>query len=169
MTLQQPLFGRVMTARVAADRMYVGTGVAYEVAVYRSDASLAMLVRRAHTPVQVTDRLLDWQMQHELDNAPEDHRTLMRHDFAEMPVPDVLPPYRTIEIDAHSNIWVQEYTAGRDALSQWSVFDSNGAWLGEVTLPLGLELLEIGSDYVLAKDTDELGVEYVKVYALTKP
>jgi hypothetical protein len=169
MTMQRPPFGRIMTARVMADRLYVGTGVTYEVAIYRPEATVAMLVRRAHTPVSVTDQLLDWQMQHELNNAPDDHKASLRRDLADMPVPEFLPPYRTIEIDVHSNLWVQEYSVGKDTLNEWSVFDSSGVWLGDVSLPLGFELLEIGSDYVLGKEKDELDVEYVKVYALTKP
>ena len=38
-----------------------------------------------------------------------------------------------------------------------------------MTLPSGVEPLEIGVDYLLAKEKDELGVEYITVYELLKP
>ena len=50
----------------------------------------------------------------------------------------------------------------------WSVFNADGRWLGEVVLPEDLEVYEIGEDYVLGKETDEFDVEYVRVYRIRK-
>jgi hypothetical protein len=49
------------------------------------------------------------------------------------------------------------------------VFDPDGRWLGDLDLPRGLRVDEIGADYIAGVERDTLGVEYVKVYRVVKP
>jgi len=51
----------------------------------------------------------------------------------------------------------------------WTVIDRAGRSLGEVALPEGLEVWEIGSDYALGEFADEPGVEHGRMYRLIKP
>jgi len=55
-----------------------------------------------------------------------------------------------------------------DEPANWSVFAPDGVWLGRVTLPSGLEVYEIGSDYILGRSMDEMDVERILVYELVK-
>ena len=48
------------------------------------------------------------------------------------------------------------------------MFDPEGVWLGPVTLPGRLQIVEIGPDYVLGTTRDELGVESVVMYDLDR-
>ena len=48
------------------------------------------------------------------------------------------------------------------------VFRPDGVYLGTVQLPHDLEVEEIGADYVLGKTTDDLDIEYVRVYGLDR-
>lgn len=48
------------------------------------------------------------------------------------------------------------------------VLDPEGRVVGSVLLPEGLEVLEIGEDYVLGMHTDELGIQRIRRYALLK-
>ena len=50
--------------------------------------------------------------------------------------------------------------------SVWSVFDAQGRWLGDVTLPARFSPMDIGADYVLGVARDEDGVETVAMYTL---
>lgn len=51
----------------------------------------------------------------------------------------------------------------------WSLgFDPEGAWLGRVALPMGLDVYEIGSDYILGRSMDKVEVERILVYELVK-
>ncbi len=50
----------------------------------------------------------------------------------------------------------------------WTVFDREGRVLGLVETPGGLTIFEIGEDYILAKVTDDLGVEYVRLWGLMR-
>lgn len=48
------------------------------------------------------------------------------------------------------------------------VFLRDGLYLGTVKLPADLREIEVGPDYVLGVTTDELGVEYVKMFGLDR-
>jgi hypothetical protein len=59
-----------------------------------------------------------------------------------------------------------QYTSPPLVTSTWNVFDAEGRWTMNVTMPARFSPMEIGSDYVLgiARDTD--GVETVVMYRL---
>lgn len=48
------------------------------------------------------------------------------------------------------------------------MFDSDGVAEAMVDLPAGLEVQEIGQDYVRGLWRDELGVEYIRTYAILR-
>ncbi len=74
-----------------------------------------------------------------------------------------------IHVDVVGNLWVRDYNRPGDHSSRWSVFDSEGRFLGPIALPDGLMPLDIGDDYVLGlwRDTDD--VDHVRMYDLVKP
>ena len=61
----------------------------------------------------------------------------------------------------------QEWTIPRPS-GLHDVFRPDGVYLGTVQLPNDLDVEEIGKDYVLGKTTDDLDVEYVRVYGLDR-
>ena len=42
-------------------------------------------------------------------------------------------------------------------------------WLGDLTMPRGLSVVEIGEHHVAGVERDDTGIEYVRVYRLVKP
>ena len=71
-------------------------------------------------------------------------------------------------VDDEMNVWLEDFPMDSLHTNRWCVFDSTGVWSGSVTLPEGLAIFEIGTDYVLGKMEDELGVERVMAYALVR-
>ena len=65
-------------------------------------------------------------------------------------------------------MWVKEtsFDNPTSTARQWSVFDGKGIPLGIVDIPTDLQVFEIGRDHVLGVWTDDLGVEYVRMYDL---
>lgn len=70
-------------------------------------------------------------------------------------------------VDALGTTWVPLEPGPSDSRRIHDVFDEEGVYLGQVALP-HLRVHEIGPDYVLGVETDELGVEYVVLYALDR-
>jgi len=182
-TAMQPLlFGKHSDLTVSGGTVWVGTENTYSLDAYASeDGRLTRIIRNlAYEPRIVTDD----QVRAERDRRSADVDSMVtrmpqmassgwldaqRENLNALRTPEHLPAYQDIRADRAGNIWVQEYAMpGTEAL-QWTVFDSEGQMLGTVDLPSGFTVFEIGNDYVLGDYIDDLGVEYVRVYALIKP
>ena len=86
------------------------------------------------------------------------------------PAPDSIPRGRSLQIDRSGNTWVGMWQMGEAETGHdtYEVFLADGRLLGEVTVPAGSELMDIGEDYVLLARTDEMDVPFVELYGLLK-
>jgi hypothetical protein len=121
-------------------------------------------------PRSVTAADIDRFIENEIaDIEDANDRRDRRELYEEMETPETMPAYQDLEVDDLGNLWVKEYEPDPDAPSRWTVVDADGHMLGEVVLPSGLNVTQIGNDFVLGIWQDELEVEHVRLYALTKP
>jgi hypothetical protein len=116
--------------------------------------------------VQAED--LQAYIQGQLENAPPERQPSIRQSLQEMPHPETLPAYGGLLEDRSGNLWVAEWAMAPRLPSHWTVFDNAGHWLGDVTMPQGFFPWDIGKDWVLGTERDELDVEYVVLYPLRK-
>ena len=86
------------------------------------------------------------------------------------PAPDFIPRGRSLRVDRSGNTWVGMWQLGEAETGHdtYEVFLADGRLLGEVAVPAGSELLDIGEDYVLLVRTDEMDVPFVELYGLLK-
>jgi hypothetical protein len=89
--------------------------------------------------------------------------------FREWTYPPFQPSFDRLLIDEVGNLWTRHYSPVPADRTGWTVFAPDGKWLGEVDLPMGFEVLQIGADRILGVWTDALDVEYLRVYAIDKP
>jgi hypothetical protein len=143
--------------------------VAQRVAVHAPDGRLLRLIRREHENLAVTPQDIETLRRERLEQTKdEEWRRRLETMLREMPFPATMPAYSGFAIDAEGNLWVNEYRRPGDDQPRWSVFDAEGRWLGQLALPPRFTVYEIGSDYVLGRRTDDLDVERVELYELTK-
>ena len=88
--------------------------------------------------------------------------------FGQAPYPDFLPPYEQLLIDADGNLWVTDFRTDRTHDSRWKIFSREGGFLGTLIMPSGFDLYQVGRDFVLGRWLDELGVEHMRSYRLTR-
>jgi hypothetical protein len=169
----EPPFGRRTSVSVGGTRTYLSTGDADEISVYDQSGRLEMLIRRTLVPTRVTPEMADRDKERrireergEMEEVNVEPRVIRM--IEELPYPDFPPPYGKTVLDSEMNLWAEEFRVSEDQPAHWSVFDPRGVWLGRVTLPRGLEVYEIGTDYILGRAMDELEVERVLVYELRK-
>lgn len=106
-------------------------------------------------------------MMERLDD-PERRRELEEH-LASWPHAEMLPWISAILVDRGGRVWAREYRPPFDPSPvAWGVFDAGGRWLGRVEMPAAFRPTEIGPDFVLGIERDELGVEYVRRYELRR-
>jgi hypothetical protein len=129
-----------------------------------------MLIRKEHVPRPVSENDVSDYIERELEDIEDEaDRRQTRDSYEEMPIPEAMPAFADVMVDDVGNLWIQEFNPDEDAESVWSVFTSGGQLLGPVTLAPGLEVNQIGDDFVLGMWHDEFDVEHVLLYGLIKP
>jgi 6-bladed beta-propeller protein len=140
----------------------------YEIRAYATDGALARIVRRDHTARPPTQEDLDQHFEERFaDNSPEQRANNMMA-VEEMPVREAFPAFGQALSDAMGYLWVEEYPLPGETRAVWTVFDPQGRVQGFVETPEGLQILEIGDDYILGETTDDFDVEYVQMWSLQR-
>ena len=167
MTVQ---FGHLTSVAGKGDRIYVGDNARYEIAVYTRDRKLIRLIRATAPEVPVTQPMREAQQARNLEQVAENAERIPAplRDQVEGWIKTAryaerLPPYQQIRLDQEGNLWVQHYGMP-DGPQHHTVFDSTGAVRARLVLPAGMQLLELGSDYILGTWEDADGLPYVRLY-----
>ena len=93
-------FGRNLRQTIVNDRVFVGTADTYEVASYRLDGTLEMLVRLGIPERPVTDMDVEAYIEGTLDGIGDaERRTRLRRMYLEMDLPTHMPPYAAFVVD----------------------------------------------------------------------
>ena len=151
---------------LGTDRVYIGTADDFEIEAWAFDGTLLRRVRRPFDDAAITQADFDRYVELETATRQRDRVEEFRRRANAMPLPDTFPAYESFVLDADENLWVQHFPRPDEAHSMWSVFDPTGVWLGDLAVPAGLRVSEIGTDYVLGIHRDELGDESIRRYAL---
>ncbi len=163
-------FGRSTQVAGGTSGIWLGDTDRFEIRQYDTAGDLLMVARRSWEPVAVDDALLERATDEELAEADDDEdRRRIRRRWESVPTPETLPAFEAIQVDRGGNVWVQQFEVPGEPERTWSVFDRDGAWLGDVAFPDRFRPLEIGDDYVLGRFGDELDVEHIQLWELIKP
>jgi hypothetical protein len=175
------LFGRNSYLATSANAYVAGESDAFELRRRSWDGRLLTIIRKPGPARKVTAAELSIA-QAEAEKARQrslkftaaasrraSATTLLRpsNAGAELPHRSTHPFFDALLIDATGHIWVREPPVG-SAPRAWLVFDPSGAWLGAISVPVSLNLTDIGRDYVLGVHRDELGIESVRLYRLDR-
>jgi hypothetical protein len=158
--------GRVPTVAMTDDRLYVGTADSGVIAVFalsgRPRGAIRVPVQpRAPTRVQYeasADALVIYQ-------SDARTREAMKKLMLELPMPATVPPYTALFTAPAGTLWVSLYVPG-DFETQLLAFRGDGYPQGQVRIPIGLTVFDIGDDYVLGTYEDRAGEPHVVLYRL---
>lgn len=89
--------------------------------------------------------------------------------WASVPPPSVRPAVAGILRSRDGTLWVERYSLVTDSIRLYHVFDTDGAHVGEVTVPRRFKVLSADHDWVLGVSRDEDGLESVELHAMTPP
>ena len=151
---------------VWGDRVVITANDRYEIRVYRTDGSLARIVRRDHEVRAPTRADLRDHVARQNSGQPEAGFTL--DAVADMPLVESFPAFGRVFVDRLGYLWVEEYRLPGEDHRLWTVFDPEGRVLGLVDMPDITRILEIGEDYILGRREDELDIEYVDLWTLDR-
>jgi hypothetical protein len=169
-------YGKSLVYGVRDDRVHVGTAESFTIDVFSAEGALLRSVRAPDVdqtidPVQAAKTLRAM-----LEGLPE-YRAATAEERAEADAdleddvrsfPPTRPAYSGLLIDELGFLWVGEHHPDTRASRRWAVFDPEGRFVGSLAMPTRFTPLAISADRVLGRSEDELGVQYVSVYALTR-
>lgn len=150
----------------------------HEILAYAGDGTLARIVRlgvaprvptQAHIDAYIEDRI-SWIPPEIPPEEVEQYLTRQRRAWEAVPVTEFLPAFNSLIADRVGHLWLEEFEPPGEERpgARWTVLDPEGRVLGWVETPDGLEIYEIGADYLLADARDELEVEYVQLWSLER-
>ena len=166
--VMSPPFAKATTAVTVGNDLVVGTQDAPEVRVYDGSGGLRRIVRTGTPNQRVTPDVFDAYIKHFLERVePERHQEMLENQRALLTATDV-PAYGTLMVDRGGNLWLQDYPDLAEH-QRWTVFDSTGARIARVAMSRRFTPYDIGPDWILGRELDELDVEHVRLYPLRKP
>lgn len=173
-------FGPSAHGAVTATRIWVG---------YSSGFTLTALDHEGHVRLRVTREIRREPVTHD-DRAwlagiesgqgadvPPFVRERLAAAARDMDFAEHHPAFSAIVPSTNDEVWVNRDRRGfqmsmsyhvSDNSSRWSVFDAQGRWLAEVTLPARFLPFDIGSDYVAGLSRDADHVDRVTVLRLLR-
>jgi hypothetical protein len=158
-----PPFAKAPSFVTAGNDLIVGTQDAAEVRVFDYQGALRRIIRTGTVPQRVTPELMDVYLQRQLASVPAERQQAVREGQMAILTAEVVPPYGALLVDRAGNLWMQDYPGLTDD-QRWTVFDADGSRVARITLPLRFTLYDIGSDWVLGRELDDLDVEHVRLY-----
>ena len=90
---------------------------------------------------------------------------ILRRSRDWMVFPDAFPAFATLLSDDRGRVWAQVYPLPHAEERRWLTFEGGRA-VGEVRVPGPLKVLDVHGDRVVGVWTDDMGIEYVRVYRL---
>jgi len=162
-------FDPAPAAAVGPDRFYLTLGDKPEFREYDSAGRLRRKVRVDEERRPVTDQDRTAYREHAVRSALNPAQAeMMDHWYRPVEMPDWMPVFRELVVDDLGWIWAKEYEFSQSIPAVWLVFDPEGRGRGVVELPGGLDVHQIGEDFILGVWTDDLGVESVRRYWLSR-
>ena len=148
-------------------------GRRFELREFTPSGALKTIVRLARTPAPVTPKEI---AAHRADliasaKADKDPDPAMRARSLEqskligkwLSFPATHPAFTGLVVASTGEVWAREHGDSTKA-QRWHVFAATGVRTATIELPAGVEPLEVGRDYVLARVRNEDDVESVRVY-----
>ena len=179
---EEPAYSRKLVTTTWGDLIVATWNKPYEIRALHADGTLARTVRREHVPVVPTeaDRQLFLEERKAFfgtfvnsSGQPMSEalvEELMMPSVESLPLAEHFPAFSTVLADDTGHLWVREYDLPQELnpAPLWTVFDPEGRVLGFVETPAGLDILQIGEDFILGRVKDEFEVEYVQLWPLER-
>ena len=163
-------FAKGPIATVSPTHLYFSDQGQWEIEVFAPSGTLVRLIRTDWVPISVTpaDGVL-YVEDAVAEIGDPDQKAQARQYLGDLPLPEFFPPFGEMKADLLGFLWVRDFEMPGAESLPWSVFDPEGALVARVTLPEHFNPMEIGADYILGVGRDEMDVEYIRMYSLTRP
>jgi hypothetical protein len=166
--MSTPPFAKNSVGATWGERVLVGSMDTFELEEYAVHGELVRILRIPERDLTVDADDREEYIQERLESEPPERRVNRRRELEAMPFPETRPAYGELVPDAAGNLWVGDWAVYPEVAERWTILNPDGEWLGDMVLPPGFFPTHIGNIWVLGFERDELDVEYVVLYPLSK-
>ncbi len=152
-------FAARRSAAVRASEAWITSGVEPQIMIYDRGGRLTRIAR-----IDRASRLVTEEMRTEYVEA----HPYVAEIVDDLPRMETVPSFTSLLVDDLGLVWAQGYSWNPEGPQTWTVFEPDGRALGTVETPSGLNVKQIGADFVLGVATTELDVEQVRRYPLVR-
>lgn len=153
--------------------LWYGDTKSYELREEEGPDGIRRIVRWQGPDRTVTDDdveavLAKWR--DDFGDNPEARRFLLEYGNTH-PRAERFPAYGKLHVDRTGRLWVQEFVRDHvdDGLRRWTIFSADGtSVLGRLVHAAAIELHDVGDDWLLGVERDELDVESVALYRIVR-
>jgi hypothetical protein len=161
-----PPLGRMTVMELDTGRVFIGTAESLEVREYHRAGPLQRIMRVLNEDLAADEAFVDEVAAADPTGLQTQILTRIREQG--LPLPERVPAYTAMRMDDDGYLWVKRFSLPSDTTSTWGVFAPDGSYAGHVTLPATLQVLDIGSTYILGVSTNDLDVEQVQLHRLIR-
>jgi hypothetical protein len=179
-------FAPAPVAAATRGRICAGYPERYEVVCSDTLGRLVLRIDRATRRRPVTDSarraFRDHQAGRQPDGTSRYEGSLRQHRervAAAAQFVSHYPAYAQMLFARTGELWIRDFVTadgirgsinpeGSAARSRWSIYDRDGKWIADCTLPAHFGLIEVGADYLIGVTTDEDDVERVTLLSLRR-
>jgi hypothetical protein len=160
--------GTVASVAVGRDRLVVCPTDSRAVDVYDLGGARVRSILLRVPPRAPARRHLERSADAQLVFLPSGaSRDAMREQLLRIPPPPYLPACNEVLIDPSDNAWVVLSAPG-DSMTRLRILGRDGQLLSDATLAAEVEVLEVGSDYMLASGESVGGESWVAMYRVRR-
>ncbi len=154
---------------VAGDLVYVALTRAPEIRTYRADGRLVRIARVRGGLPHLKRSEFEAGIRRRIAAArDEEAAARLRRVYGRMSPPSTRPLFDRLVVDRLGDVWARRFVQeADDRPRRWTVFEG-GKPLGSVDTPAGLQVEEIGENYVLGVVVGPLGTERVQRHRLVR-
>ena len=159
-------FGRRTYLATNGDSVIVADNRSFAFEVVQLSNSSTSEISLQHEPKTVTRGMIDDYRENALESLPETFRATRRQALEATPFPSHVASYDKLLVDDIGRVWLRE-TPVETETATWFVFNSRNEvrWLN---LPTSYDPTQATRNWVLGVMTDDLGVEVVVRFGLSR-
>ena len=161
-------FGREPSYAVTGDLVVMATQTAPSILFVSRDGDAKRILRTGRAMVPVTDAEKSALVEATADPNDPAGKAAFAERLTKQSA-EFVPPYDHVVAADDGSLWVADYARHKPAeRGLWTVYDAEGRFAARIRLPASFVPHQIGEDYVLGVETDELDVEHVRKYRLNR-
>ncbi len=158
------LFAPVPSADQEGDLIAMTSGDRFEIVLREPAGAVMRIVRRADSPRPISSTEYDAALAAWSEGPPEELRGLLITAMRRTPPYRIRPAISRVRLTTDGGLWVEHGDPRLGEPVRASLFDGEGRWVGDVTLPEGARVHQVDSDGVLLSVRDDEGFHHLRFH-----